>query len=93
VRAQKYPLVLAVEGTIERVYQVAGWIREDGQTKYTALGSGFLLPGENASLHSWIPAWWPAEFTPGQPLAAPAQQGAYTPAQITPDGEVIRATR
>lgn len=31
--------------------------------------------------------------TPGQPLAAPSRQGAYTPAKITPDGTIIRATR
>lgn len=95
VRAQKHPLVVAVQGTVERVYQVPGWIREQGETKYTALGSGVWLRGEDgpAPCPSWIPNWWPSEFTPGQHLDAPARQEAYAPAKVNPDGSVIRATR
>lgn len=90
VRAQKQPLVVAVEGTIERVYHVSGWIQEAGQTKYSALGSGTWATG---AAPSWVPAWWPDELSPGARLSAPARQGAYTPATITPDGVIHRATK
>lgn len=92
VRAQNHPLVLAVNGKIERVYEVAGWIREDGQTKWTALGGG-ADPWLAGPAPTWVPAWWPDAFTPGRPLDPPARQGAYTPARITPDGTIHRAVR
>ena len=93
VRAQAHPLVLAVDGKIERVYEVAGWIREAGQTKYSALGAGSAPWVRGAAAPAWVPAWWPSAFEPGQQLAAPARQGAYTPARITPDGVIHRASR
>jgi len=93
VRAQNHPLVLAVNGTIERVYEVAGWIREDGQTKWTALGDGGDVWTSDTTAPSWVPLWWPDAFVPGRPLAAPARQGAYTPARIMPDGTIHRAAR
>jgi hypothetical protein len=93
VRAQSHPLVLAIEGTIERVYEVAEWIREDGQTKWTALSTGGQPWVRDSAAPTWVPAWWPDALTPGQPLEPPARQGAYTPARIAPDGAIHRAVR
>jgi len=92
IRAQRNPLVVAVDGTIRRIYEVAGWILEDGQSKHTALG-GDVYTDESASRPGWLPAWWPAEFELGAELAPPTKWGAYTPARITPDGVIHRAAR
>jgi len=53
VRARAHPLLLAVDGKVERVYEAAGWIRESGQTKYPALGAGrvpWVLAGVRADM-------------------------------------------
>lgn len=90
IRAQKHPLVIAVDGTIERIYQVSGWTKEPGQRKYMALSADVYAKPKDRP--SWLPSWWPAAFELGQPLVAP-QYSAYTPARVAPDGTIDRASR